>query len=51
MGSSATKFVDPGFSRYFGGWLVCFVLEGTVERDDVFGMFNKVRMIYVKFVE
>jgi hypothetical protein len=51
MGSSARKFVDPGFSWYFGGWSVCFVLEGTVKRDDVFGMFDKVRMIYVKFAE
>jgi hypothetical protein len=51
MGSSARKFVDPGFLRYFGGWLVCFILEGTAKRDDVFGLFGKVRMIYVTFAE
>jgi hypothetical protein len=33
------------------GWLVCSVLEGTAKRGDVFGLFGKVRVIYVKFVE
>ena len=27
------------------------ILEGTAKRGDVFGMFDKVRMIYVKFAE